>query len=139
MRNVNLRLEITKFFSQSHFLNFHPQHSLHDLTNEGTFRKISSNSLLQDLDTEISCTPWVTRYFAVLLSVKTNYGSETVIPLYITGCSEKIYSESAVVAKRRRLIRAIYFLTTAGDIKRYHRVRTVISLVSGFFLMLCAC
>ena len=63
--------------------------------------------------------------------IKTNYGSETVILLYITGCTEKIYSESAVVAKRRRLIRAIYFLTVAGDIKRYHRLRTVISLVSG--------
>ena len=32
--------------------------------------------------------------------LKTNYGSETVIPLYITGCREKIYSESAVVTKR---------------------------------------
>ena len=29
--------------------------------------------------------------------LKTNYGSETVIPLYITGCREKIYSEAAVV------------------------------------------
>ena len=70
---------------------------------------------------------------------QNNYGSETVIPLYITGCKEKIYSESTVVAKRRRLIGAIYFLTTAGDIKRYHRLRTIISLVSGFFVMLCAC
>ena len=52
--------------------------------------------------------------------LKTNYGSEKVIHLYITGCREKIHSESAVVAKRRRLIRAIYFLTTASDIKRYH-------------------
>ena len=68
--------------------------------------------------------------------LKTNYGSETVIPLCFTSCWKKIYSESAVIAKRRRLIRAIY---TAGDIKRYHRLRTVISLVSGFFLMLCAC
>ena len=33
---------------------------------------------------------------------------------------------SAVVAKRRRLIFAIYFLPTAGDIKRYHCLRTVI-------------
>ena len=41
--------------------------------------------------------------------------------------------------QRRRLIRAIYLLSTAGDMKRYHRLRTVISLVSGFFLMLCAC
>ena len=65
--------------------------------------------------------------------LKTDYGSETVIPLYITGFREKIYSESAVVAKRHRLIRAIYFLPTAGDIKRYHRLRTVISLVSGCF------
>ena len=72
------------------------------------------------------------------ITIKTNYGSETVIPLYITGCREKIYSESAVVAKRRRLIRAIYFLTTAGDIKRYHCLRTVISSVSGFLLKLCA-
>ena len=71
--------------------------------------------------------------------LKTNYGSWTVIPLYITGCREKIYSESAVVAKRRRLIRVIYFLPTAGDIKRYHRQRTVISLVSGFFLTLYTC
>ena len=71
--------------------------------------------------------------------MKINYGSETVILLYITGCREKIHSESAVVAKRCRLIRAIYFLTTAGDIKRYHRLRIVISLVSVFFLMLCAC
>ena len=39
-----------------------------------------------------------------------------MIPLYITGCKEKIYYESAVVAKRRRLIRAIYFLTKVGDI-----------------------
>ena len=66
------------------------------------------------------------------LMLKTNYGSETVMPLCITGCKEKIYSESVVVAKRRRLIRAIYFLTTAGDIKRYHRHRTAVSLVSGF-------
>ena len=70
---------------------------------------------------------------------KTNYDSETVIPLYITDCMEKIYFESAIVAKRRRLIRVICFLTTASDIKRYHRLRTVISLVSGFFLMLCTC
>ena len=49
--------------------------------------------------------------------LKTNYGSETVIPFYITGCRDKIYFESAVVAKRRRLICAIYFLTTADDIK----------------------
>ena len=35
----------------------------------------------------------------------------------ITGCREKIYPESAVVAKRRRLVRAIYFFTTAGDIE----------------------
>ena len=71
--------------------------------------------------------------------LKANYGSEKVIPPYITGCREKIDSESAVVAKRRRLIRAIYFLTAAGDIKRYHRLRTAISLVSGLFLTLCAC
>ena len=45
-----------------------------------------------------------------------------------------MYSESAVVAKRCRLICAIYFLPTTGDIKRYHHLRTVISLVSGFFL-----
>ena len=70
--------------------------------------------------------------------LKTNYGSEMVIPLYITGCREKIYSESAVVAKRRNLTRAIYFFTTAGDMKRYHHLRTVISLVSRFFLMLCS-
>ena len=48
-------------------------------------------------------------------------------------------SESAVVAKPHRLICAIYFLHTAGDIKRYHCLKTIISLVSGFFLMLCAC
>ena len=59
---------------------------------------------------------------------KSNYGSEAVIPLYVTGCRDKIYSKSAVVAKRHRLIRAIYFLPTAGDIKRYHRHRTVNSL-----------
>ena len=74
-----------------------------------------------------------------LFILKTTYGFETVIPLYITGYREKIYSESAVVAKRRRLTRAIYFLPTAGDIKRYHRLKTVISLVSGFFLTLYAC
>ena len=68
------------------------------------------------------------------MTLKTNYGSETVIPLYIMGCREKIYSESAVVAKRRRLICAIYFLTAAGDIKRYDKSQD--SLVSGFFLML---
>ena len=78
------------------------------------------------------------------LTKNTNYNSETVIPwyslyhqwygdtLYITGFREKLYSEFAVVEMRRRLIRAIYFFTTAGDIKRYHRLRTVISLVSGF-------
>ena len=65
--------------------------------------------------------------------LKTNHGSATVIPLYITGCREEIYSESACVASRLQLIRAIYFLSTGGDIKRYHRLRTVISLVSGFF------
>ena len=70
------------------------------------------------------------------MTLKTSYGSETVIPLNITGCREKIYPESAAVAKRRRLIRAIYFLLTAGDTKRYHRLRTVISLASGFFLTL---
>ena len=59
-----------------------------------------------------------------LVSLKTNYGFET---------------GNYVVAKRRRLIRSMYFLTTDGDIKRYHRLRTVISLVSWFFLMLCAC
>ena len=32
------------------------------------------------------------------LLIKTNYGSEAVIPLYITSCREKIYSECAVVA-----------------------------------------
>ena len=52
-----------------------------------------------------------------LMTIMTNYGFEMVIPLYITGCREKIYSESAVVMKRHRLIRAIYFLTTDGDIK----------------------
>ena len=72
-------------------------------------------------------------------TLTTNYGSETVIPLYITGCREKIYSESAVFAKRRRLMRAIYFLPTAGDKKRYHRLKTVISLVSGVFLTLYGC
>ena len=65
--------------------------------------------------------PWI---------IKTSYGSETVIPLYITGCRNKIYSKSDVVAKGRRLIRAIYFLPTAGDVKRYHLLRTVISLVA---------
>ena len=56
--------------------------------------------------------------------IKTNCGSETVIPLYVTGCKEKMYSESAVVAKQRRLIRTIYFLPTVGDIKKYHRLRS---------------
>ena len=73
------------------------------------------------------------------LILKTNYGSEKVIPLYITGYWKKIYSESAVVAKRPRLIPAIYFLPTVSDIKRYHRLRAVISLVSGFFPTLYAC
>ena len=36
--------------------------------------------------------------------IKTNYGSEKVIPLYITGCKKKTCFESAVVAKRRRLL-----------------------------------
>ena len=81
----------------------------------------------------------VVNLFMSNVVLKTNHGSETVIPLYITGCREKIYSESAVVAKRRRLIRAIYFLPAAGDIKRDHCLRTVISLVSGFFLTLYAC
>ena len=67
------------------------------------------------------------------MTLKTNYGSETVMPLYIIGCREKIYSESAVAAKRRRLIRAIYLFPTASDVKRYHCLRTVISLVSGIF------
>ena len=71
--------------------------------------------------------------------VKTDYGSEMVVPLYITGCRKKTYSESAIVGKWRRLIRAIYSLNTASDIKRYRHLRTLIGLVSGFFLMLCAC
>ena len=78
-------------------------------------------------------------HWEITKTLKANYGSETVIPLYINGCREKIYSESAVVAKRRRLIRAIYFLPTTRDIKRYHRLRTVIDLVSGFFPTLYAC
>ena len=69
--------------------------------------------------------------------VKTIHGSETVIPLYITGCREKIYSESAVVTRQHRLIRAMYFLTTAGDIKRFHCLRTVIILVSALTLYAC--
>ena len=73
------------------------------------------------------------------MTLKTNYGSETVMPLYITGCVEKIYFESAVVANQRKLIRVIYFLTAASDINRYYRLKIAISLVSGFFLMLCAC
>ena len=75
----------------------------------------------------------------LLETLKKITGSETAIPLDITGCREKMYSESVVVVKRPMLIRAIYFLTTAGDVKRYHRLRTVISLVSGFFLTLYAC
>ena len=76
----------------------------------------------------------LTRQCVCALSLrKTNYGSETVIPLYITGCIEKIYYESAVVTKRRRLIRVKCFLTTVGDMKMYHCLRTIISLVSGFF------
>ena len=59
-----------------------------------------------------------------------------MVPLYITVCREKVYSESAVVAKRRRLIRAIYFFPTAGDIKKYRRFKILISLMSGFFLTL---
>ena len=46
--------------------------------------------------------------------LKINYGSETVIPLYITDCKEKIYYKSVIFLKQRRLIRAIYFLSTAG-------------------------
>ena len=71
--------------------------------------------------------------------VKTDYGCEMVIPLYIAGCRKKTCFESAIVVKWHRLIHAIYSLNTASDIKRYHHLRTVISLVSGFFLMLCAC
>ena len=71
--------------------------------------------------------------------LKTNYGSETVIPLYITGCGVKIYSESAVVAKRRRLICAIYFLSAASAKEGYHILRAVTSLVSGLFLTLYGC
>ena len=45
------------------------------------------------------------RYQSIVVAViiKSNYGSETVIPLYITSYKEKLYSESAIVAKRRRL------------------------------------
>ena len=46
---------------------------------------------------------------------------------------EKIYSESAVVTKRRRLIRVVYLLTTAGDIKRYYCLGTVESAVHQYF------
>ena len=60
------------------------------------------------------------------MTLKTNQGSGTVIPLCITGRREKIYSKSVVVVKRFRLIRAMYFLTTAGDVKRFHRLRAVI-------------
>ena len=54
--------------------------------------------------------------------LQTNYGSETAIPLYITGVRERIYSESAVAEKRRRLLRAMYFFTGAGDIKKLHHL-----------------
>ena len=59
------------------------------------------------------------------MTLKTNYG--------------RTYSESAVVDQRGRLIRAKYFLTTAGDIKKNHRFRTAVGLISEFSSMLCAC
>ena len=62
-----------------------------------------------------------------------------VISFYITGCGKKIYSDSAIVRRRCRLIRAIYFLTIDGDTKRHHRLRTINSLVSEFIVMLCTC
>ena len=57
--------------------------------------------------------------------LKTNYGSETVIPLYITGCRE---NQQATKPDSCNIF---------GDTKKYHRLRTVISVVSGFFLTLC--
>ena len=63
------------------------------------------------------------------MASKANYASETVIPFYITGGSEN--SESAVVAKPPGRISAIYFLSIAGDIKKYGSLRIVVSLVSG--------
>ena len=47
--------------------------------------------------------------------IQNNYDSEMMVLLYITSCTEKIFFESAVVAKRFRLIRVIYFLTTASE------------------------
>ena len=64
---------------------------------------------------------------------KTNYGSETVIPLYITGCREKIYCTNQPASLRDYGWFEIYFLPTAGDRKRYHRLRTVISLQSFLY------
>ena len=43
------------------------------------------------------------------MTLKTNQGSGTVIPLCITGRREKICSKSVVVVKRFRLIRAMAF------------------------------
>ena len=63
----------------------------------------------------------------------------------LCGCNspavrEKIYFESAVVTKQSKLICAIYFLATASDINRYHRLITAINLVSGLSLIiLCDC
>ena len=71
--------------------------------------------------------------------LKTNYGLETVIPPFITGCREKRFSELSVLAKQRKLTRAIHFLTTAGNLKRYHHLRTLIILVPGFIVITCTC
>ena len=66
------------------------------------------------------------------MKLKTNYGSEKVAHLYHILRTVSPAAGRYLVAKRRRLICAIYFLTTAGDIVRYYRHRTVISFVSGF-------
>ena len=98
-----------------------------------------SNLMLLSMSRSLNIQTYFAKLTRAPVTLKTNYGSETVIPLYVTGCREKIYSESDEVAKQCRLIRAIYFLPAAGDIKRYHHLRTVISLVSGFFLTLYTC
>ena len=72
----------------------------------------------------------------VTWSLKTNYGSETAIILKLTCCREKIYFNSAIDVKQCRLIHAIYFLTTNDDLNSYDYLRTAISPLSGFVLML---
>ena len=52
-----------------------------------------------------------------------------VITLYITGCREKIYCTNQPASLRDcGWFGTVYFLPTAAYIKKYHRLRTVISL-----------